>query len=110
MRLFVNGKEVGRSAASGSRLTNALPLVVGGDVAADGTMTSPFEGRLEEVRLSKVARYSQDFSPPVRHSSDPETMLLLPCDVAVGSFLPDRSGQKAHAAVTGSVKLSSSDR
>ena len=110
VRLFVNGKEVGRSVASGSRLTNALPLVVGGDVAADGTMTSPFEGRLEEVRLSKVARYSQDFSPSERHSSDPETMLLLPCDVAVGSFLPDRSGQKAHAAVTGTVKLSSSDR
>ena len=87
VRLFVNGKEVGRSPASGSRLINALPLVVGGDVAADGTMTSPFEGRLEEVRLSKVARYSQDFSPPVRHSSDPETMLLLPCDVAVGLSL-----------------------
>ena len=110
VRLFINGIETGRSAATGSRLTNTLPLVVGGDVAADGTMTSPFEGRLEEVRLSKVARYTQDFSPPERHSSDPETMLLLPCDVAVGSFLPDRSDQKAHAAVTGSVKLLASDR
>ena len=110
VRLFINGKEVGRSSASGSRLTNALPLVVGGDVAADGTMTSPFEGRLEEVRLSKIARYTQDFAPLDRHTPDADTLLLLPCDVAVGSFLPDRSGQKAHAALTGSPKLAPSDR
>ena len=62
IRLFINGKEVGRSSASGTRLTNMLPLVVGGDVAEDGSMMSPFEGRLEEVRLSKVARYTQDFA------------------------------------------------
>ena len=110
VRLFINGKEVGRSSASGNRLTNMLPLVVGGDVAEDGSMMSPFEGRLEEVRLSKVARYTQNFAPADRHASDDDTLLLLPCDVAVGAFLPDRSGQKAHAAVTGSVKLAPSDR
>jgi len=110
VRLFINGKEVGRSSASGNRLTNMLPLVVGGDVAEDGNMMSPFEGRLEEVRLSKVARYTQDFAPADRHTSDDDTLLLLPCDVAVGAFLPDRSGQKAHAAATGSVKLAPSDR
>ena len=55
-------QRVGRSSASGNRLTNMLPLVVGGDVAEDGSMMSPFEGRLEEVPLSKVARYTQDFA------------------------------------------------
>ena len=88
VRLFINGKEVGRSSASGSRLTNMLPLVVGGDVAEDGSMMSPFEGRLEEVRLSKVARYTQDFAPADRHASDDDTLLLLPCDVAVGASCP----------------------
>ena len=110
VRLFINGKEVGRSPASGERLTNALPLVVGGDVAADGSMTSPFEGRLDEIRLSKVARYTENFVPAVHHASDSDTLLLLPCDVAAGSFLPDRSGQKAHAAMTGSLKLMPTDR
>ena len=78
VRLFINGKEVGRSSASGNRLTNMLPLVVGGDVAEDGSMMSPFEGRLEEIRLSKVARYTQDFAPVDRHASDDDTLLLLP--------------------------------
>ena len=105
IRMFVNGAEVGRSIAKGDRLVNGLPLVVGGDVASDGSMTSPFEGRIDEVRLSKIARYSKAFTPLVRHDTDEHTLLLLPCDLSVGAFLPDRSSRGAHAALTGSIEI-----
>jgi len=98
-RLYVDGKLVGSAERSGSRRTNALPLYIGADVDGRGNPTSPFDGRIDEVRLSTVARYSADFTPQRRLEADDQTALLLHMDAEVGIWLHDASGRDAHPSI-----------
>jgi hypothetical protein len=97
-RLYIDGELVGTHDRSGSRRTNDFPLYVGADVDAHGEPTSAFDGQIDEVRLSSVARYVGDrFEPARRLDADAATLLLLHMDGASGPWLYDASGHKAHA-------------
>ena len=106
LRLYLDGRLVGRAAASGKRTRNALPLVVGGDVDGRGRCTSSFDGLIDEVRLSRAALYEgPTFSPERRLESGPETVLLLHMDAALGPFL--RGGVTAGAMLRGAARVKS---
>lgn len=97
VRVYVDGKVVARSPATGRRRTNKLPLFIGADTNKNGGPTSHFAGSIDEVRLSKVARYNSDsFVPPQRHQPDADTVLLIPCDLDFGPWSIDRSASQAH--------------
>jgi hypothetical protein len=97
IRLYVDGQLVGRRAASGKRTKNRLPLMLGADVDAQGRATSPFDGLLDEVRISTGARYQGDsFVAERRHTSDDETILLFHCDRPRSPWLFDASSRGAH--------------
>jgi hypothetical protein len=65
-------------------------------VDKDGKPASTFDGELDEVRLSKVARYAgARFTPARRLGSDADTLLWLPMDGALGPWIPDHSGHAA---------------
>ena len=98
VRLYVDGKRLAETKGAGTRKTNELPLYIGADPKGDGSPTSFVTGQIDEVRLSKVARYSGDaFTPQVRHQTDADTVLLLHLDADFGPWSPDASPEKAHA-------------
>ena len=97
VRVYVDGKVVANAKGKGPRQTNKLPLFIGADTNAQGQPMSHFQGSIDDVRLSNVARYSgEEFTPPERHQPDANTVLLIPCDRDFGPWSIDRSASKAH--------------
>jgi len=104
VRVYVDGALRGSRRGKGTRTRNELPLLIGADPSGRGTPTSAIEGRVDDVRLSKVARYAgASFVPPQRHAPDEDTVLLLSCDRDFGPWTPDRSPQRAHARRLGNA-------
>ena len=97
VRAYVDGKLVASAAGRGARKSNRLPLFVGADTNGNGQPTSFFAGAIDDLRISSVVRYTAPFSPPLRHETDGDTVLLLPCDQTFGPWSPDHSGQRRHA-------------
>ncbi|MCA8976303.1 MAG: metallophosphoesterase [Planctomycetes bacterium] len=97
VRCYLDGKLVAAQPAAGRRRTNELPLFVGADPTGSGAPTSFFDGRIDEARISKVARYTgESFAPPPRHEPDAETVLLLHLDADFGPWTPEVSAAGAH--------------
>ena len=106
VRLYVDGSLTGRATASGERKLNALPLMIGADVSGTGDRVDPHSGSMDEVRLSRGARYSgEQFTPKRRHTSDEDTLLLLHADAAMGPWLHDSSSQGAHPTLLGGARV-----
>jgi hypothetical protein len=61
LMLFVNGELRGATISS-IALGITYPITLG----ASNNVTHPFKGRMDEFRLSRVARYTSDFTPPAR--------------------------------------------
>lgn len=93
LRLYVNGSRVASREASGQRKRNQLPFFIGADPDRDGAPSRGFSGRIDDVRLSSIARYSEDtFVPPAGESGvDDHTVAFFDCDRAVATFVPGRS-------------------
>jgi hypothetical protein len=108
MTVFLDGRPVASREAAGSRLRNALPLFIGADPDRNGGATRPFAGRLDEIRLSRTARYTDAFDPAPRHEPDADTVLLFHADRLFNGLLPDRSASGAHGTPTGTITLSPS--
>ena len=104
VRLYIDGKLLARQSGSGTRKTNDLPFYVGADPDGNGRPTSFFHGRVDEVRISKIARYDgESFEPPMQHEGDPDTLLLLRLDSDFGPWTPDSSPSAAHPRRRGSA-------
>ena len=103
--LYLDGQRVACAPGSGPRTPNRLPLVVGGDVNGAGWMTSPFAGRIEDLRLSSVARYGETFSPAEHHGRDEHTELLLDFDRVLMGHVLDASRNGAHGRIHGDVRV-----
>ena len=106
LRLYVDGALSARSPGSGVRTARAVPLILGADTTGAGRATSPFDGDLDEVRLSTVARYTGEaFTPARRHTPDEQTHLLLHLDDLVGVWVYDHSPRRAHPRWSGRPEL-----
>ena len=111
VRCHVDGALVAEAAGKGARKTNALPLFVGADPNGNGAPTSFFAGCIDELRLSRVARYAgPSFAAPRRHEADADTVLLLHLDVDFGPWTPDSSSQKAHPTRVGTAHCTVASR
>jgi hypothetical protein len=98
VRFYIDGKLEARLPGSGMRRTNNLPLVIGADVDEFGNPVSFIGGTIDEIRLSRNARYTgEGFKVPRRFEPDPETVLLFHFDGAYGPYHHDASGSDAHA-------------
>ncbi|MCH2105839.1 MAG: metallophosphoesterase [Planctomycetes bacterium] len=106
VRLYVDGVLSGRASAPAERKLNALPLTIGADVNNKGAAVDHHSGRMDEVRLSKVARYEGErFTPARRHSTDEDTLLLLHADAAMGPWLHGASPAGAHPLLLGGARV-----
>jgi hypothetical protein len=97
-RVYVDGVLAGKAAGAGERKRNMHPLYVGADPDSVGKPDSFYEGLVDEVRISKLARYSgEKFQPERRFKPDADTVLLLHLDKDVGPWTLDASPAGAHA-------------
>jgi len=99
--LFVEGKRQGSEVKTnyqadsssfmiGSSRTTRLPKGQG----------SFFNGVIDEVRISKVARYTSNFVPAPRFDSDSDTLALYHFDEGQGDVLTHASGNSHHGKIT----------
>lgn len=105
VKLFVDGQLAAEVAGKGKRTRNDLPLFIGADVDKEGRPDSLLDGWIDEVRLSKTARYSAPFTPTRRFEPDADTLLLLHMDGEIGPWELDASGRGAHPRRVGKPTL-----
>lgn len=95
MTLYVNGQAQASREAAGPRETNPLPLYLGANPDALSKPTQFLTGAIDEVRLSRSARYSAAFTPEKRFTRDDEAIYLFHCDQLLGPFLPSDTATSA---------------
>ena len=106
LRLYVDGKLVGRAAGAGKRTTNQLPLVLGADVNQSGLPASHFEGDIDEVRLTIGAAYAGDsFAPARRLAVEPATRFLYRFDGVLWPLVADSGPAGLDATAVGAPRL-----
>jgi serine/threonine protein kinase len=89
-RLFVDGK-----------LFQSKDWKLPVPVTSDFVIGERFVGVIDEVRISKSARYQADFTPQARFEPDADTIALYHFDEGAGSMLKDSSGNNHHGKITG---------
>ncbi|EMI42084.1 LamG-like jellyroll fold domain-containing protein [Rhodopirellula sp. SWK7] len=91
VRLYVDGEMVSSKPGSGKRKLNRLPLYIGADPGKGGEATRPFDGKIDEVKISEGEVYQANFTPQRKFSPTDETIMLLHFDRQLGPFLLDHS-------------------
>jgi formylglycine-generating enzyme required for sulfatase activity/serine/threonine protein kinase len=62
---------------------------------------SHFHGLIDEIRISSIARYTEDFTPQSHFEPDEHTMSLYHFDEGSGDVLKDSSGNGHHGKIVG---------
>jgi serine/threonine protein kinase len=88
-RFYYNGTLAGTKLYQTHRLVSDAPFQIG----------TYFPGLVDEVRFSKIARYTEDFTPKVRLESDEDTLALYHFDEGHGDVLKDSSGNGHHGKI-----------
>ncbi|MEM0983530.1 MAG: LamG-like jellyroll fold domain-containing protein [Planctomycetota bacterium] len=105
--LFIDGKLVDRiEVAPGMEpRSNDFPFYIGADPAGGGRPTSFFNGDIDEVRMSRGARYTEDFTPRRRLRSDADTIFYYPMDLLLGPIVPDAGPTDTSGRTVGAPRL-----
>lgn len=83
-KLFVSGTQEGDTYSDSNDYGNSKPLVIG----AEYNGVNHFEGYIDEVRVSSIARYTSNFTPTTTpFVSDGNDTLILHFDGVTGSTL-----------------------
>jgi len=104
-RLFVNGVEEGQLLRIPNPSQN--PKYTTFQIGGHGDFSNPsnketfFHGILDEVRISNIARYTKDFTPAKRFTTDKNTMALYHFDEGSGDVLKDASGNGHDGKIVG---------
>lgn len=98
MRLFCNGKCLGRMSITDPLAKRQWDQHFWlGDAPDNGRYR--FQGLMDEVRISRVARYDDDFEPVRYHEPDANTLALYHFDDGRGLRLTDASANGHHAVL-----------
>ncbi len=93
LRTYVNGKIDSSTPAQGAWTPNRYSLYFGADPKRRDKPNLFLPGKMDEIRLSTVARYQgKPFTPSKRYTSDKHTLLLLHLDQNLGPAVLDSSG------------------
>lgn len=102
VRLYLDGRLIDSVAAAGKRRKNNMPFMVGAEPSDTGNVESPFDGLIDELRISSLARYQGDsFTPAPRFQLDDETVLLLHLDGQELPFVLDATAAEGHGLLVG---------
>lgn len=102
LRLFVDGKLAESKPLLLELATEPHDCYLGAKPGEYGPAWAPFDGTIDEVRISKTARFAADFTPPkAPFASDADTVALYHCDEGAGDVLTDSSGNGHHGKIVG---------
>jgi hypothetical protein len=101
IKLFVDGKPSGQGTGVFTGDTTKVPLGIGAQVKY--LTDYPYAGSLGPIRLSKKARYTQEFSPTWGWPSDADTIAVWNMFEGLGATLGDLSSGKHDGAITGAT-------
>jgi serine/threonine protein kinase len=96
LRCFQNGRLV----VYQTTRTPPVPHAIVGMVIGSPSPDDKRNVDLDELRFSRVARYTEDFVPAARHEPDADTIALYHFDEGQGSVVEDASGRGHQGAVT----------
>jgi serine/threonine protein kinase/WD40 repeat protein len=115
--IYVNGKLVRKTMSrpvTREMIANQnQPLFIGAErVHAGGAIGGFLRGQIDGLRISKVARYAIEFTPPTELPTDADTVANYSFDDGAGDTLADSSGNKHHGTIVGAkwVPIESSTR
>lgn len=99
--LYLNGKLIATSPDAGvAKPQGELePMFIG---------KGHFDGWIDAVHISRVARYSAEFTPPATFTPDENSIALYRFDEGQGDVLKDSSGNKLHGKIVGAKWVKSS--
>jgi hypothetical protein len=98
--LYIDGRLVKKLAISKPLPVGDRTVVLGG-LPFEVPNATPFDGTIDEVRISDGVRYTSDFTPAERFEPDALTWALYHCDEGTGDQLLDASGHGRHGKVIG---------
>jgi len=99
--LYINGKLVERSKAGRLPFYDDKPLTLGARIEDNNNPGAFWNGAIDEVRISMVARYRGPFTPERRLAADAKTVLLLHFDEDKGDVVADASRLKNTGRIRG---------
>jgi hypothetical protein len=102
LTLFVNGRRESTDSEPGpvyQQKGSSEIFVIGTGMRADNPLYTPFAGVIERLRVSKAARYADDYEPPAEYAVDADTLALYRFDEGQGSKLNDASGNGHHGTI-----------
>lgn len=105
--LWINGEKVSEGEGHfgwNNYVRSSFPAKLGtehGVPISESHRRGSFRGRLDEVRISSVDRYTQNFTPQERFETDKDTLALYHFDDNAGNTLMDSSGNSHHGTITG---------
>jgi hypothetical protein len=114
--LYVNGQKTASTNALGARLSSDKSLYIG--ARPNGAFNTHnfsypliyWRGAVDDVRVSRGARYQGDFKPPAKLPRDASTMFVLANDQHFGPFVPVEANRTAHAEIKGTVSFVPAER
>ncbi|MEZ6131414.1 MAG: protein kinase [Planctomycetaceae bacterium] len=107
IRFYTGGRIVSRLPFSPDLTSTESPrhLIIGAERTLDETATyHHFIGLIDEVRISNVARYDENFSPATRFEPDSNTLALYHFDEPKGDVAIDSSGNAHHGKIVGATR------
>ena len=89
IRMYLNGTLFDKALLPGkvTKKTDFIPQIGG---HGSPVSTGRFHGVIDEIRVSKVARYTEDFTPKRRFKADKDTLALYHFDTGTGDVLTGR--------------------
>ena len=91
--LFLDGAIEGTHTEAATMGDATTPVTIGALRNGLGMITTYTKGKVDEVRVSNVIRYTSAFTPVRRHTQDGSTLLLLHLDEGSGTSVSDASSQ-----------------
>jgi hypothetical protein len=111
VRIFIDGKlQPGTDMTTNPHKASVFDFMVGADPNGQGMPHQFFKGTIDEVRISKVARYQEDFEPAKeKFKSDADTLVLYHFDEGEGEVAKDASNNKHDGLVHGAKWVEATD-
>jgi hypothetical protein len=99
LRLYVNGRLTESKQFNGALQDGSKISFLGRNGGVGDGTWSPFDGTIDEIRISDGIRYTSNFTPLTRLEPDAQTWALYHCDEGSGDQLLDASGHNRHGKV-----------
>jgi len=101
MKIFLDGNLIQETAATGLIASNTFPLTIGGQ---NGNFWNRnLNGKIDEVRISSIARYDSNFIPTTHFDNDIYTRALYHFNEGSGDLVYDSSGNNNNGTIYGAI-------